>query len=391
MRFTQKNDIGEYIIKSIADFKKTLKESEIWTWGEGSFDPTKHKFIENATRILNTRNLNIAMNDNDLGVLEVISGGVDFRKSNIKNLGNLRIIGSTTDFRESEVKSLGNLQMIGGMVDFSDCKFDSLNKLEVIGSGVTFGKNIKDLGSLSVIGGYANFEGNKKVKSLGNLLEIYGELFFGVYKSSSIYLKAISSITSLGKLSYIDGDVDFEGTNVENLGNLSRIEGYANFSNSKVSNLGILKYLKNYDANGVLLTKEDIKQHLRKMNTVSVIPKDLIYLSQKFLNQRKFILKIKNIDKYEKHYEEVGFNKKDLAPENNRINGDWFTSTDDKNIAEQLVDDGFVEIYNEKQNNVYAIVNRTPLDLGMNRAFDITNGESGIRFTNDGMLVFYEV
>ena len=377
MRFTQKNDIGDYIEKSISDFKKTLKESEIWTWGEGSFDPTKHKFIENGTRILNTRNWDYG---NDLGVLEVISGGVDFRKSKIINLGNLRIIGSITDFRESEVKSLGNLQMIGGMVDFSDCKFDSLNKLEVVGSSVTFGKNIKDLGNLSVIGGYANFEGNKKVKSLGNLVEIYGELFL-----------ASSSIKSLGQLSYIDGQVDFEGTNVENLGNLSRIEGFANFSNSKVSNLGILKYLKNYDANGVLLTKEDIKQHLRKMNTVSVIPKYLIYLSHKFLNQRKFILKIKNIDKYEKHYAEVGFNKKDLAPENNRINGDWFTSTDDKNIAEQLVDDGFVEIYNEKQNNVYAIVNRTPLDLSMNRAFDITNGESGIRFTNDGMLVFYEV
>jgi antirestriction protein len=71
------------------------------------------------------------------------------------------------------------------------------------------------------------------------------------------------------------------------------------------------------------------------------------------LNKRKFVgggeikLKIKNVDSFDKHYDEVGFTKKELSLAKQDSNKSWFTTTKDKSIAEQLISDGFVDKFNE--------------------------------------------
>ena len=56
-------------------------------------------------------------------------------------------------------------------------------------------------------------------------------------------------------------------------------------------------------------------------------------------------LKIKNVDSFDKHYDEVGFTKKELSLPKQDSNKVWFTTTNDKSIAEQLISDGLVEKY----------------------------------------------
>ena len=58
-------------------------------------------------------------------------------------------------------------------------------------------------------------------------------------------------------------------------------------------------------------------------------------------------LKIKNVDSFDKHYNEVGFTKKELSLAKQDSNKSWFTTTKDKSIAEQLISDGFVDKFNE--------------------------------------------
>jgi hypothetical protein len=58
-------------------------------------------------------------------------------------------------------------------------------------------------------------------------------------------------------------------------------------------------------------------------------------------------LKIKNVDSFDKHYDEVGFTKKELSLAKQDSNKSWFTTTKDKSIAEQLISDGFVDKFNE--------------------------------------------
>ena len=69
--------------------------------------------------------------------------------NNIKNLGTLEVINGYAYFRNSQIENLGNLTSIGGSAYFDDSK-------------------IKDLGNLTTIGVNADFE-NSQVENLGNL------------------------------------------------------------------------------------------------------------------------------------------------------------------------------------------------------------------------------
>jgi len=58
-------------------------------------------------------------------------------------------------------------------------------------------------------------------------------------------------------------------------------------------------------------------------------------------------LRIKNVDSFDKHYDEVGFTKKELSLPKQDSNKNWFTITNDKSIAQQLISDGFVDRFAE--------------------------------------------
>ena len=81
------------------------------------FDPT-------YTRVL-VGDANFKYTDlTNLGTLEVITGFAYFQgsqyDSQVKSLGNLTTIGGYADFRNSQVKSLGQLTTIGGSVYFGN-------------------------------------------------------------------------------------------------------------------------------------------------------------------------------------------------------------------------------------------------------------------------------
>lgn len=91
--------------------------------------------------------------------------------------------------------------------------------------GLNETKFFKDI---KVIEGDADFD-SSEVQNLGNLETIGGDAnFFN------------SRVLSLGKLKTIEGDADFSDTPVRDLGNLENIYGDADFSNSMVQSLGKL-------------------------------------------------------------------------------------------------------------------------------------------------------
>lgn len=56
-------------------------------------------------------------------------------------------------------------------------------------------------------------------------------------------------------------------------------------------------------------------------------------------------LVIKNLDLFDKYYDEVGFSEKELTLPKQDLNGIWLTTTKDKSISEQLILEGFVKKY----------------------------------------------
>jgi hypothetical protein len=66
---------------------------------------------------------------------------------------------------------------------------------------------------------------------------------------------------------------------------------------------------------------------------------------KKFAEGGEIKLRIKNVDSFDKHYDEVGFTKKELSLPKQDSNKNWFTTTNDKSIAQQLISDGFVDKY----------------------------------------------
>jgi hypothetical protein len=66
---------------------------------------------------------------------------------------------------------------------------------------------------------------------------------------------------------------------------------------------------------------------------------------KKFAEGGEIKLRIKNVDSFDKHYDEVGFTKKELSLPKQDSNKNWFTTTNDESIAQQLISDGFVDKY----------------------------------------------
>ena len=141
-------------------------------------------------------------------------------------------------------------------------------KTKFINFNVEYINNIKNLGTLEVINGYAYFR-NSQIENLGNLTTIRGSAYFGN-----------SQVKNLGNLTIIGRNADFENSKVKNLGNLTTIGGTAYFDDSQVQNLGNLSYIGgNISANGNKLTKEQIELHLKMMNEINIIKKGLYYIS----------------------------------------------------------------------------------------------------------------
>lgn len=128
-----------------------------------------------------------------------------------------------------EIKDLGVLEMINGGCDFGD-------------------SNVENLGNLRVINGYADFR-NSKLKSLGNITTIGQYIFLG-------------SIEDLGSLKSIGDEFigDYKGYSpstfyMKNFGKLTNVLGEIE-----------AKY------------KDELYDHLNKMNEVFFVKKRLHYL-----------------------------------------------------------------------------------------------------------------
>jgi len=82
-----------------------------------------------------------------------------------------------------------------------------------------------------------------------------------------------------------------------------------------------------------------------------------------------------SIDSFDKHYDEVGFTKRELSLPKQDVNKNWYVTTKDNSIAEQLIEDGYVEKYSEgggvddrhkvfETQEYYAIKNENGWSLG---------------------------
>jgi len=165
--------------------------------------------------------------DFDVKLTKIIIG--DFIDDELTDLGTLTAIGGDANFGNSKLTDLGNLTKIGGYADFENSLVTDLGNLTTIGGYANFeNSKLTDLGNLTKIGGDANFE-NSKLTDLGNLTKIGGDAFF-----------ENSKLTGLGSIMTIGGDAFFKNSLVTDLENLTAIGGYANFERSLVTDLGNL-------------------------------------------------------------------------------------------------------------------------------------------------------
>lgn len=190
-----------------------------------------------------------------------------------KTLRPDEIADSIRDFNPKKTK------LIDGNADFTDSEITDLGTLEVINGEARFeGSKIQDLGNLKIINGDAKFY-RSKIKNLGNLTIIGGMAHI-----------SDTEIKDLGNLTAILAHAKFMNNNqVENLGNLTTIIGYADFRNSQVENLRNLSYVgSEIYANGNKLTKEQVEQHIKKINEINIINKGLYYFTNRIkYNQEK--------------------------------------------------------------------------------------------------------
>ena len=145
----------------------------------------------------------------------IIRGFCRFKdRPDIKDLGVLEIITGYADFSDSNVEKLGNLYMIGQKATFSNSKIKSLSKIETVGGDLELTRNSEKDG---------------EVEDLGELTLVGESLIIN------------KKIKTLNKLRYIGGYVNFSDTNVESLGNLELVTNRVIFSNSKIKRLSNLK------------------------------------------------------------------------------------------------------------------------------------------------------
>ena len=226
--------------------KKGIGEKEILEYADIVSDGKKYNtdygengFVEKAKSIFRDKNYynedildRVAFNADefDADKTEYLIGNIRFGSHDIKTLGNLKVITGFADFIDSQIKSLGQLQSIGG-----DANFDS--------------SQITDLGKLKSIGGYANFT-NSQVTNLGQLQSITSNAYFNSSKITDLgQLQSIgrfatfkdSQVTDLGQLKSIGGNADFDKSQITDLGKLQSIGGFASFHDSQVKSLGQLQ------------------------------------------------------------------------------------------------------------------------------------------------------
>ncbi len=168
--------------------------------------------------------------------LRVIKGNVDFWGSQIKTLGQLESIGGFACFKDSRIKTLSKLKSIGGYANFEGSSIKTLGKLRSIGGYARFrDSQIKTLGQLESIGEDACFECSQ-VENIGQLQNIGGNAYFSGKESYGY-----SRITTLGQLRSIGGNVHFDSSPIETLGQLRSIGGFACFRDSQIESLGELE------------------------------------------------------------------------------------------------------------------------------------------------------
>ena len=74
---------------------------------------------------------------------------------------------------------------------------------------------------------------------------------------------------------------------------------------------------------------------------------DGVYVKKgvKFADGGLIRLKIKNLDAFDKYYDEVGYTLDELSLPLQDKNKVWYSVTNDKSIADGLIKDGYVELY----------------------------------------------
>ena len=155
----------------------------------------------------------------------IIRGFCRFKdRPDIKDLGVLEIITGYADFSDSNVEKLGNLYMIGQKATFRNSKIKSLSKIETVG------------GDLELISNNYRGKDYRAEENDESEVEDLGEL---TLVGESLIIN--NKIKTLNKLRYIGGYVNFSDTNVESLGNLELVTNRVIFSNSKIKRLSNLK------------------------------------------------------------------------------------------------------------------------------------------------------
>ena len=106
---------------------------------------------------------------------------------------------------------------------------------------------------------------------------------------------------------------------------------------------------------GELVTKALLKKQPSYPNEANAYSEALWELAKKDNAHKKYAkgsnvvginkYKIKNLNSFDKFYDEIGYTEKELSLPKQDENKNWYTVTNDKSIAEILINEGFVEKY----------------------------------------------
>lgn len=172
------------------------------------------------------------------------------------------------------------------------------------------------------------------------------------------------------------------------------------------STLGGVMLLRNY---GTLIAKRNGRRveitNVKHSKTTSAITNRLKALAEEMGYNVSYVsefeeggevkLRVKNVDSFDKHYDEVGFTKKELSLPKQDSNKNWFTTTNDKSIAQQLISDGFVEKYAEggEAGKTYIWTDDSYVNIFLSRGFTEKRSAYGLRFFEHkptGIFITYD-
>ena len=192
-------------------------------------------------------------NISDLGNLKSVEGWINLSNAKITSLGNLEKVEGHLDLSGTKITSLGNLEYVGLALDLEYCKnLTSLGNLKYVGGWIDLYncKNLTSLGNLESVGGWIQLN-NTKITYIDPSIIIKSSIYkdnktFQTIKSFNKYYQDKQDLKEGFKFEprRIEGRKDERNNKLNELLKQEIIEGNLNLVGSSITSLGNVKIIK---------------------------------------------------------------------------------------------------------------------------------------------------